>query len=486
MEKHLLSKSTFIRSIQCLKSLYLHKNRGFLRDRLSPQQRAKFTRGTKVGLLAQDLFPGGIDCKPKSPSQYRKAVEKTTAKIAEGNTNVIYEAAVQYDRVLILLDVLVKDGNAWNACEVKSSLQISETYILDAALQYYVLVNSGIDINRFFLVHINPDYVRSEALEIETLFSFKDVTAQVKSKQDFIRGKIEDAKNALELKKSPPINIGTHCHLPYPCDFLGHCWKHIPKDSIFSLATFSAAEKFDLYKNGIIKIIEIPDQNLATQNQHMELACIKNSTDFIDHQKLTLFFKTIHTKHCFVGFLGNREAIPQWKGYKAYDIIPISLTILLPNQSDGKLWFNDGTCDADENFVQFMDNTISAYPTIITHDATKLKELLQRIAQRKSTLATKALEIRKKIVDLQEAFDCFYYFHPTLKGNYNLQHISKVLLNDEGTPKVSVFSSDTLAINQYKKNPALPETMNLLSTYTQNLGKLTINLFHFLQKKRNR
>jgi len=52
MEKHVLSKSTFIRGNQCLKSLYLNKKRPFLRDKLSPEQLEKFRRGHNVGFLA--------------------------------------------------------------------------------------------------------------------------------------------------------------------------------------------------------------------------------------------------------------------------------------------------------------------------------------------------------------------------------------------------------------------------------------------------
>jgi hypothetical protein len=58
----ILSKSTFIRGLQCEKSLYLHKKRPFLRDRLSPEQLAKFSRGTNVGVYAQELFPGRGRC----------------------------------------------------------------------------------------------------------------------------------------------------------------------------------------------------------------------------------------------------------------------------------------------------------------------------------------------------------------------------------------------------------------------------------------
>ncbi|RLD35903.1 MAG: DUF2779 domain-containing protein, partial [Bacteroidetes bacterium] len=91
MEKHILSKSTFIKGHQCLKALYLHKERPFLRDKLSAEQRAKFKRGHKVGDMAQQLFPGGIDVSPKSPSQYQKSAIRTQELIAEGQS-IIYEA----------------------------------------------------------------------------------------------------------------------------------------------------------------------------------------------------------------------------------------------------------------------------------------------------------------------------------------------------------------------------------------------------------
>lgn len=70
MEKHVLSKSTFIRSSQCLKSLYLYKYNYNLRDKLSPEQEALFSRGTNVGLIARNLFPGGIDCSRKPVQVY--------------------------------------------------------------------------------------------------------------------------------------------------------------------------------------------------------------------------------------------------------------------------------------------------------------------------------------------------------------------------------------------------------------------------------
>ncbi len=51
-DKHVLSKSTFLRGLQCHKSLYLNRYQRNLRDAISPEQQAIFTTGREVGILA--------------------------------------------------------------------------------------------------------------------------------------------------------------------------------------------------------------------------------------------------------------------------------------------------------------------------------------------------------------------------------------------------------------------------------------------------
>ena len=62
--KYKLSKSTFIRGLQCEKSLYLYKHFFNLKDPVPAAQKAIFDQGTKIGLLAQQLFPRGVDASP--------------------------------------------------------------------------------------------------------------------------------------------------------------------------------------------------------------------------------------------------------------------------------------------------------------------------------------------------------------------------------------------------------------------------------------
>ncbi len=231
-EQAFLSKSTFIRGVQCEKSLYLHKKRPFLRDRLSAEQLAKFSRGHQIGLLARELFPGGIDVSPKIHFQMGASIQKTAEHIKAG-VPVLYEAAFEYNGVRVALDILYKDKDVWKAVEVKSSAAISETYLWDASLQYFVIVNSGLPLDDFFLAYINYGYVRDGDIDMSKLFIIESVQKLVQGNQAAVEEKIEQLREVSKLTKSPNIPVGPHCHNPYPCDFIGHCWKHLPPETGF-------------------------------------------------------------------------------------------------------------------------------------------------------------------------------------------------------------------------------------------------------------
>jgi hypothetical protein len=141
--KYKLSKSTFIRGLQCEKSLYLHKHFYRLKDPVPAEQKAKFDQGNIIGLLAQQLFPGGVDASPNDYYKIAEAVE-TTKKLIDNNESTIYEATFCFNGILAALDILVKDDDGWKAYEVKSSTKVTETYLKDAAIQYYTIINSGI------------------------------------------------------------------------------------------------------------------------------------------------------------------------------------------------------------------------------------------------------------------------------------------------------------------------------------------------------
>ena len=186
MARKYLSKSTFIKGVQCEKALYLHKFNSELADEISQQQESIFQTGTNVGILAQELFPGGIDASPTDYTKYFESFKYTQQLINEG-AEVIYEAGFCFDYVMCFVDILVKKDGRWHAYEVKSSTKVSETHIIDASLQYYIMKNSGLELADISIIHIDNNYVRNGALDLNQLFHSVSVVNQAENNNDYVK-----------------------------------------------------------------------------------------------------------------------------------------------------------------------------------------------------------------------------------------------------------------------------------------------------------
>jgi hypothetical protein len=227
-EKHILSKSTYIRSLQCLKSLFLYKYHYKLRDPLPPELQIRFDKGHNIGRLAQQLFPGGIDASPDQPFNYYKSVALTQELILKGY-NTIYEASFQFEKVLAIADILVKKAGKWFAYEVKSSLSISETYLKDAALQYFVITKSGLQLEDFSIIYLNQKLNEALISEPSKIFTEQSVFDYCTLQGDYVNKNISIAKEMLVKKIIPEVEIGDHCLKPYRCDFYNFCHRTEPE-----------------------------------------------------------------------------------------------------------------------------------------------------------------------------------------------------------------------------------------------------------------
>lgn len=77
----MLTKSDYIKGIQCLKWLWIHKNDKSRIPELSPIEEAKFEEGYAIEELAKLLFPDSIDLSDFSfNEQIRKKWEKKKSK----------------------------------------------------------------------------------------------------------------------------------------------------------------------------------------------------------------------------------------------------------------------------------------------------------------------------------------------------------------------------------------------------------------------
>lgn len=324
--KKSLSKSAYIRGRQCLKSLYLYKNRYFLRDPISYEQQLKFRRGHSVGDLAHELFPGGVNLKPGHASKYAKAAEETKLAISAKTPN-LYEAVFMTDKYVAIMDILSLKNDVYGAWEVKSSLRISKTYLWDLAFQYFVMSELEFKPESAGIIHVNSEYVYNGNLDPFDFFTKVDLTKEVIALQEETKLAAEEAFEILFADSSPSIDVGPHCFDPYPCEFYSHCHKKHLSSPVLKLAGLSLESKYRLLlnENSGSELCDFEDEFLRRQCE-----AIKTRKDSFDEGLIEELSENILSavQPSFLHVLSTRKAVPEHVGDKPFTVVPLAAAIV--------------------------------------------------------------------------------------------------------------------------------------------------------------
>lgn len=432
MTKHILSKSTYIRGLQCHKSLYLNKHHPEWRDKLSAEQLAIFNRGIKVGKLAQKLFPNGKEVFVKRYN-YLEAIETTLKLINEGQ-EVIYEAAFKYNDTLVLIDILVKKDNKWFAYEVKSSLKITNTYLQDAALQYYVIKNCLPDLADISIVYVNATYVKKGKIDLQHYFAIQSVKLDALKKWNEIDATINTLKSVVEQKSIPAIDIGTHCFSPYTCDFKGQCWKQIPANTVFDLAELSAQQKFEWYAQGKIYLKDLlHEEQLSTSHKIQIIAALHNEV-YVDKPALKKFISTLKYPLAFIDFEAYMPAVPVFDGNMPYEHLPFLFSMHYKMASKTELlhqfFLADVGIDPREQFLHSFLKAVKNIETLVIYDSSLEVSILKRFQKDFPQFKEEIEEVFKKIVDIKLPFEKKWYYKKEMQGSLKLKTIADAVIEN--------------------------------------------------------
>lgn len=433
---HILSKSTYIKGEQCPKALYMYKKHPYLRDKLSIEQRAKFKRGTDVGVLARTYFPGGVNMAPSSPSLFGKMFEKTMQNLNDPNVNVMYEAIFIHNDTLIMLDILVRDGDKWRAIEVKSSLSLSDTYYHDAALQHYVLKGCNVPISDMQLMYVNGDYVRNGDIDVKQLFVFKSVKDFAEQQLESIEKKVNELKAIVSLSNAPRMDIGTQCFTPYTCEFRGHCWKKVPSDSFLHTTSYDDKELFSLYNSGI-------QDNRSFKRLINPLSLEMNQVDALEQDTFYINYKTFYDlvgkrteSIAFLNLLFYKPAVPILDGHKPYQEVVIAFSILSNQDNEVIEWNCLDDYSKMEEGLRILTEELKRYEKVIYFSAQNINSLMHRY----SIIESK--EVSFKIINFRDVLKNSDFFNKKTKYDFSLKTIYEELF-----PSERIFEHSRIILN---------------------------------------
>lgn len=442
-----LSKSLFLRGLQCYKALYLFKYHPELKDETSATQEKLFQIGADVGIYARKLFPGGkailFEDIPLSIQ-----IERTLAEINRGATT-LYEAAFSHNEVFVKVDILHKRKKGWEIYEIKASTDIKDVYIDDVAIQYYVVKGAGLDVSKASIVHINNEYVRYGDIEVEKLFTIEDITDIVREKQSFIKEEIKRMKEMLR-GNIPEIDIGEHCSKPYDCDFTGYCWQHIPEESVFSLRG-RGVNKFELYMQGIIDLKDIP-MEILPYHQKIQLDATLEKKNIINKRGIKEFLGSLWYPMYFLDFETFSTAIPPFDGTRPYQHIPFQHSLHFKENENAELRHYEylalpGVDPREELIVKLLDE-IPAKACIIVYNQSFETGILQSFIDWYPEYRNKIECIIKNIMDLMLPFKRKDIYFWQMNGSYSMKTVLPALVPELSYDEMDIKDGE-MAMDAY-------------------------------------
>jgi len=428
VEKRLeLSKTAYTRGLQCRKSLYLHRYRPELRQEPNPEQEALWVSGHEVGDMARMLFPGGQVVACEGLSRMR-LVEATRDAIARG-TKAIYEAAFLHDDVFVQADILVRERGAYCLYEVKSATSVKEHHWDDAAIQYYVLSGSGIPLDRVYLVHVNNGYVRNGDIVPEELFVAQDITGIVREKQRAISATLDDLRAVLRGDE-PRVDIGPHCDTPHPCDFIGHCWRHVPPHSVFSLKG-RGADRWELYRQGILGLADVPVGPLNMM-QRMQVEYFRERKAHADPGRVREFLGRIRYPACFLDFETFSAAIPRFDGTRPYQQVPFQYSMHRVDAEGAPAahfeYLAQPWEDPRETIAAKLLSEIPEGACVLAYNVAFERRVLRELGDAFPGHRKRLNAVAEGMIDLMEPFRRRDIYHWKMDGSYSLKAVLPALV----------------------------------------------------------
>ncbi|MDE0036935.1 MAG: hypothetical protein OXU77_05130 [Gammaproteobacteria bacterium] len=166
-----LSKSRFIADSQCHLRLWHDIHQRDLATPVDDLAQFIFDTGHEVGELARRRYPSGR-LVGGDHLHFDEAIAETRQLIADGDATVLFEPAFEHGGVVARADILEKlPTGGWRMIEVKSTTRVKDVFILDAAIQLWILRGAGLDVRDTCILTLDNTFVRTaEAPDPEKLF----------------------------------------------------------------------------------------------------------------------------------------------------------------------------------------------------------------------------------------------------------------------------------------------------------------------------
>ena len=423
-----LSKSQYVKGLQCPKALWFNKFRKDLKPKVKAATQARFDTGKEIGLLAQDYYPGGIEV----AGDYRQVsgAEKLTLQFIEEGHTLLYEATAisPVDGSHARIDILrkVKGLEAWDLIEVKSSTQVKDYHIDDMSFQYHAFSSAGYQINKCYMMLIDNTYIRSGEIDVQSLFKLEDISDQVHQKQKNMMSHVEKLLIALDLKTEPKEEIGARCNKPFECDYKSHCWKKVPEYSIFNI--FSAKKSDAIVKiTKSYEVKDIPFKFVPGGTKQIDIEAFLTGHIMEDKVSINAFVRDLEYPLYYLDYETISPAIPLFDESRPYEQIPFQFSLHVQEKKSAKLQHHEflfrKKSDPRKELIESLIKLCGSNGSIIVYNRWFELSCNMILGEAFPAYAEDLDKINNRMVDLLIPFRKRWLYSPTQNGSASIKAV---------------------------------------------------------------
>ena len=413
---------------QCPKRLWLEIHRPDLREDSEATQ-VSFQIGHQVGDIAQRIYdPEGLGVLIDVQTEgFSRAFERSAELLHA--MQPIFEAGFSAGGALAFADVMLPeqiDGKqVWHMVEVKSSTSVKDYHRDDVAVQAFVAQSAGVPLQGISLAHIDSSWTYPGNDDYRGLLKENDLTSEAFSRTEEVKAWIAQAQSIAAMPSEPVAKIGAQCKIPYPCGFMEHCSRDLPKAEfpIHWLPYFSAKAK-KLTPLGIDDLRNVPDDMLSVRQQRVKTHTLAN-TVFFDAVGAAADLAVHSLPAYFLDFETIQFAVPIWKGTRPYqqNTFQFSLHALSESgQLDHTEFLDLSGNDPSESFAHALIAACGVRGPVYVYNAGFETARIRELATRYPHLRTPLLAINARVVDLYPIARERYY-HPSQQGSWSIKKV---------------------------------------------------------------
>lgn len=449
-----LSKSRLMAARQCLKRLYLEIHRPELIVR-SAATEAAFKTGNAVGDIAHQIYGNENALVIPYEGGMAHALKKTARLVAEGPQYPIFEATFQHGGVLVRVDALLPDGDAWRIVEVKASTSVKDEHVFDCAAQRWVFEGLGHELTGISLAHVDNTFVYEGDGDFDGLLTESDQTENTANILPAVPEWITTAQQAASGDE-PNIGVGPQCYKPYECPFVRHCWPSNTEYPVQGLGG-GKAKLGELIAEGIEDIRDVPVSRLSEKQQWIQNVSRSGKADLLPGAGE--FVASLEYPRYYFDFETIMPAIPVWAGTRPYETVPMQWSCHYEPEPGTLEHAEFLDLSGDPPMRRLAESMIRALgkagPVLMytSYERTVISNLIERFPD----LQTPLQAIVDRLVDLHPPTQQFYY-HPAMAGSWSLKAVLPTIAPDMQYTKLEGIQEGTAASEGYLE-AIIPATM---------------------------